>query len=246
MNWTIIIYVLIPVVTFLGGLFIKNFFPSYMDEKGKNLATKEDIQEITRKTEEVKKEFEEKMQVFSSDVKFKYDFRYKQYSGLYSKLYAVVIQSEYIRLFIDTVEGNKVSFDDAPFLEISPTEKRTGTLHVEGGKSNYEIKVDVINTPISQFNKILLSDCIIENGALASQELLKIAVSYRFAYEYYSGNKSGTKVEAFGKIPDEEEFRLIREMVCCIVKDYNVLRKSLNMSYDDEELVNGIPKLQQN
>ena len=28
-----------------------------MDEKGKNLATKEDIEEITRKTEEVQQEF---------------------------------------------------------------------------------------------------------------------------------------------------------------------------------------------
>ena len=32
------------VLTILLGLFIKNYLPSYMDEKGKNLATKEDIQ----------------------------------------------------------------------------------------------------------------------------------------------------------------------------------------------------------
>lgn len=55
MEW--ILVVINVVLTILLGLFIKNYLPSYMDEKGKNLATKEDIQEITRKTEEVQKEF---------------------------------------------------------------------------------------------------------------------------------------------------------------------------------------------
>ena len=43
-----------------------------MDEKGKNLATKEDIEEITRKTEEVQQEFRQGFELFSNDVKFKY------------------------------------------------------------------------------------------------------------------------------------------------------------------------------
>ena len=35
-----------------------------MDEKGKNLATKEDIEEIARKTEEVQQEFREGFELF--------------------------------------------------------------------------------------------------------------------------------------------------------------------------------------
>ena len=42
-------------VIFLVGLFTKNYLSSYMDKKGENLATKEDIEEITRKTEEVQR-----------------------------------------------------------------------------------------------------------------------------------------------------------------------------------------------
>ena len=45
-----------------------------MDKKGENIATKEDIEEITRKTEEVQREFKEEFEAFSSDMKFKYDF----------------------------------------------------------------------------------------------------------------------------------------------------------------------------
>ena len=78
MEW---IYIAVEIIlVFLLGLFIKNLLPSYMDEKGKNLATKEDIEAITRKTEEVQKEFKEGFELFSSDVRFKYDFYFKQYS----------------------------------------------------------------------------------------------------------------------------------------------------------------------
>lgn len=72
MDWAILIFeILLAVAVFLIGLFVKNYLPSYMDEKGKNLATKEDIEEITRKTEEVQKEFREGFELFSNDVKFK-------------------------------------------------------------------------------------------------------------------------------------------------------------------------------
>ncbi len=45
---------LIPALTFLVGLLVKDFLPSYAKQKGKNLATKEDIADITTKVEAVK------------------------------------------------------------------------------------------------------------------------------------------------------------------------------------------------
>ena len=41
----------------LVGVFLRNYLPSYVAEKAKNLATKEDIESITRKIEGVKAEF---------------------------------------------------------------------------------------------------------------------------------------------------------------------------------------------
>ena len=129
----LILEILIAIAVFLIGLFTKNCLPSYMDEKGKNLATKEDIEEITRKTEGIQQEFREGFEMFSNDVKFKYDFFYKQYSELYCKLYAIVIQSEYVRHFIELTDKKVISFEDAPFLEITPTHKETTTCNI-GGK----------------------------------------------------------------------------------------------------------------
>lgn len=45
----------------IGGL-IGRFLPSYLGQKGKNLATKEDVEEITRKVEGVKSEYSERVQ----------------------------------------------------------------------------------------------------------------------------------------------------------------------------------------
>ena len=104
-------------VIFLVGLFTKNYLSSYMDKKGENLATKEDIEEITRKTEEVQREFKEEFEAFSSDMRFKYDFFYKQYSELYCKLYAIIIQSEYVRHFIQITDGKVITLRKHRFLK---------------------------------------------------------------------------------------------------------------------------------
>ena len=239
--FTMVLQIITVICFFSLFLVIKFYFPSYMNKKGENLATKEDIAEITKRTEEVQKDFKEQFELFSSDVRFKYDFTFRQYSELYCKLYAIIIQSEYVRFFLDKKDGTHFSFDEAPFVEIGPTERRTNKYDFNNGKTLPETKTEIIETDISKFNKKALADYIIMNGNLASQQLLKVAVSYRFAHEYYSGNKSSSIIEAFQKTADEEEFRLIREMVICIVREYNGLRKDLKLSFDDTELETGIP-----
>ena len=80
------------------------------------------------------------------------------------------------------------------------------------------------------------------SGQVASHELLKLAVSYRFAYAFYTGNKD-VKNSEVSDTADEEEFRLIRAIVCSIVKEYNQLRKQLKMTYNENEINDGIPRL---
>lgn len=239
MDWLIVLCNFI--VVFLLGLFLKQYFPSYMEKKGENLATKEDIAEITKKTEEVQKEFKEGFEYFTSDLQFKYDFYYKEYSELYCKLYAIVIQSEYVRHFMELTDDKKISFEEAPFLEISPTHKFKQQFKFGDGKqAGFTESVENIETPISQFNKKQLCDYIIEKGEYATQDLLKAAVSYRFAYDHYDGNTEN-KNSSCAKEANEEEFRLIRNMVCWIVKDYNFIRKELKMDFNKTELETGIP-----
>lgn len=44
-------------IAFLVGLFVREFLPSYLREKGKNLATKEDVEKITHSVESVKSDY---------------------------------------------------------------------------------------------------------------------------------------------------------------------------------------------
>lgn len=243
MDWVILIFeIVLAIAIFFIGLYAKKYLPSYMEEKGKNLATKEDIAEITRKTEEVQKEFKEGFEIFTNDVKFKYDFYYKQYANLYCKLYAIVMQSEYIRYFLELTKDTFKTFEDAPFLEIKMTKETLIINNNEKSGSFVERKIENIETPISQFNKKELCNYIIANGSLASQKLLKLAVSYRYAYDHYSGNET-TKCDDVNKIADEEEIRLLRDIVITIVTDYNSLRKELKLEYNKNELDTGIPTL---
>lgn len=78
--------------------------------------------------------------------------------------------------------------------------------------------------PRQDVNKEKLCDYLIDKGEFASQKLLKLAVSYRFAFDHYSGNPNVNNGDCEEKA-NNEEVRLIREIVNCIVQEYNELRK---------------------
>jgi hypothetical protein len=51
-----------------GGLYFRNYLPSYYSEKGKNIATKEDVQELTRLVESVRAEYAINIEKYKSDL----------------------------------------------------------------------------------------------------------------------------------------------------------------------------------
>jgi hypothetical protein len=55
------------------GWLLKSFMPSYFSEKGKNLATKEDVGEITRRIEEVKAAIGSRIHVYQ--VRYEHEFK---------------------------------------------------------------------------------------------------------------------------------------------------------------------------
>ncbi|MDL2324636.1 hypothetical protein LJC61_05740 [Ruminococcaceae bacterium OttesenSCG-928-A16] len=222
------VYILLCLASFLLGLFVKDFLPNYMKKKGENLATKQDIAEITQKTEEVKQQFQRDFTAFSNMLKFRNEYTSEQYINLYAKLYAIVVQSEYCRKYMQDIQGISTSFDEHPYLEISPTRKQTTTF----GNGTVQGREEIIETDISQTNKRKLFELVIDNSQYASQELLKIAVAYRFIHSMH-GPTASDEV-------NEEEIRLLKKLLLCIIKEYNGVRKLLQFDYNDEELSNGL------
>ena len=66
----LIIEITIILVSLMLGFAIKNFLPSYFNEKGKNLATKEDIEIITEKVEKIKSEFVKDLEFIKTDLHY--------------------------------------------------------------------------------------------------------------------------------------------------------------------------------
>jgi len=64
-----IIEIILEVLILLIGLYLA-FFKSYFQEKGKNLATKEDIGDITNTVEEIKSSFTTEIELFKSNLQF--------------------------------------------------------------------------------------------------------------------------------------------------------------------------------
>jgi len=228
---TFIIIFCIVVLDFILFLILKNYLPSYMEEKAKNLATKEDIQRITDLTESVQQNYRKDIEQYKSDLQFRYDFYYKQYEGLYCYIYAIVIQSEYMREFIKKERGEEYQFEEVPFLTITPPKKITMTISADGTSINEEELEEV--TPVSEFNFDNLVKYIIQNSSLAEHDLMKYAVGYRFANHISDKSKNQNVV-------DDERIKLQGEIVKSIVKTYNRLRKELKIEYSQSELESGI------
>lgn len=234
-DWLIIIVNIIGF--FVLGLFTKSLLPSYMSEKGKNIATKEDIKEITLKTEEVKIEFQKEMAKFSNEIGFENEYCYNQYSQLYAKLYAIVTQSEYLRFFFNKYYNANLNFEDFPFFELNKNEVKIKNNLFTG--ELLEFQKNEVRDGITNFNKKQLCEFIVEKGEFASQKLLKLAVAYRYVNSNYSGSKS-LNDEKLKTAFDDEEIELLRKLIQTIIKDYNLLRKTIKLDYSEYELEHGM------
>lgn len=226
----IVLIVMALVAHFLWKQLVNKTIPAYMEEKGKNLATKQDIEEITRKTEQVQKEFKEDFERFTTDVHFKNDFYSQQYEELYAELYTIIIQSEYMRYLMKLKSGQTFSFEDYPFISVSPIHRaKTKVETKDGAPLTVSHTEEQIQTPESEFTCLKLSELIIDRGEFASPELLKLAVSYRLVHGLIKDSD----------VTKNEDFRLQGEIVRRIVREYNELRRNLKMDYSEEEIMNG-------
>ena len=66
---TIILQAINIILFFIVSMFLYRYLPSYFGEKGKNLATKEDIGEITKKVEEVRQVYTSELEILKAQLK---------------------------------------------------------------------------------------------------------------------------------------------------------------------------------
>ncbi len=94
---------------------------TYFETKATNYATKQDIEEITRKTEEVQSVFKKDIEKFNADLQFKYKLYEDQYTNLYAELYHLICQSEALRYPL-AKQNMPGSFKEVPIVEMADEE----------------------------------------------------------------------------------------------------------------------------
>ncbi len=70
--------IIYTVIVILGGFILKNLLPSYFNQKGKNLADKEDIAELTKRIESVKQDFSKDIESFKNKLSYEREYKMRQ------------------------------------------------------------------------------------------------------------------------------------------------------------------------
>ncbi len=111
-------FVLITIIFVTGNFFKKAWKSSdaFFEEKAKNYATKQDIQDITTKTEQIQNKFKEELVCFEKDLQFKYNLYEKQYTELYADLYLLLSKSNAIKNLFNAID------DEIDLTEVSIVE----------------------------------------------------------------------------------------------------------------------------
>lgn len=105
-------------ISLLFGLILGNFLPKYLSKKGENLATKEDISEITDKIESVKHEYANDLESVKAELSAKlntHGFRYENEYSILSELTGLLVDvrdaSVSLRPVMDFKDPNKADAD---------------------------------------------------------------------------------------------------------------------------------------
>ena len=73
--WLLILGIAQLIALSVGALFLWKYLPSYLSQKGKNLATQEDIGKITREVEQVKSEYTERLEGIAEHLRYRNQLR---------------------------------------------------------------------------------------------------------------------------------------------------------------------------
>lgn len=122
-----IIELILTIAVFIVIMIVKKSIGSvdtYFNEKAKNLATKQDIKNITEITEKVQHEYKKQLDLFEADIEFKYKFHEEQYTNLYSVLYSYISESEAIKQLNRELNIDS-HFENLPIAEFQDDEEES-------------------------------------------------------------------------------------------------------------------------
>jgi len=225
---------LIALAAFFIGLFVREYFPSYLKKKAENLATKEDLEALTRIAKAIETEYQKQIAEYSNIIRINTDHLYKQLDLIYASAYAAACQSAEYKYFVHMYKNY---FPDSELIlnkhfinfEIVDNSKYIESELLKYSDANAVVKVkeQIVNVSFDA-----ICDAVIKNPKYATSKILKAVIKYKLHSLY------GEILNKTQSIEDDKD-TYIEEIVQAIVKDYNQIHKSLGLEYCDSELSNG-------
>ncbi|ROL85559.1 hypothetical protein BK636_03500 [Pseudomonas chlororaphis] len=123
------------VAAFVAGLLLKSFLPGYFKKKAENLATKEDIADITQKIETVKHEYATQLESAKADLSVlvtRHGFRYEKEYDVLGRLTELLVELRDASVGLRPV----VDFRDPDLSADEVKQQRLARLH-EAGRMVY-------------------------------------------------------------------------------------------------------------
>ncbi|MDN5053833.1 hypothetical protein [Aliarcobacter butzleri] len=178
------LYWLIIIATSIIVSIIATLITSYLKEKGKNLATKEDIEEITNKVESIKQEYKEKFDLIqkSNDAHFselkntKDRYNSKQFE-IYNTLWVSLIELKF--------SGDNL-WDEA-------TKTRLRIFSKKVAEAKKEIEASSLLLENSDYSQLILLITKFNDFEIGKETLIKI--KYKTDAEMHSKNINEASIE---------------------------------------------------
>lgn len=224
MEWIIIILQGVSLLGIACIFLLRKYLFSYSSEKGKNLATKEDVADITREVESVKGEYREKLEKLSNDI-WREQREYEWYKEEGKIKIDILERSAYlIARFDDEVVKNNVynsSRDIAFSISQLPIDASSKEFY-RSEYSNFRAKVDNSYTNVQTLSAEMARQSILLRAYL-SDDLANLLIEIR--------NRGNS---AAGVTIGKEQMAVIAHDEYNVSKDVERVKEKLFQTFDLE------------
>ena len=171
--WTNYIF---PILTLLGFIILyflsRNLLPSYFNEKGKNLATKEDVSEITKLVEGVKHSFTTETEKLRANLSILTNVKI----GLFSEERNAIIDInekyfKWLNILLDTSFGEIDAYNN---LEIEKYQQLIRNSYIDFLNSETRFNLFVENQPLVELTSRMKLATLKQLNGLASTSLMRL------------------------------------------------------------------------
>ncbi|WP_149242570.1 hypothetical protein [Dyadobacter sp. 32] len=198
----------VAIVGIIIGFLIKDYLPSYFKKKGENLATKEDIGEITKLVEEVKSSFNQETEVLKANLQILNGIKL----GIAAEERAAIVDFnvKYFRWFYSLIDTTCGDADFRNSAELEAYLKKIKSLYVDMKDCMAKFNLFVENESLKQESLALCVDTIEKFAMVPPKFILELISTNNKIKIFEEGVQSSETRSQIDSLKDDQ-YRIQQE-----------------------------------